>query len=355
MNSEMDRRIHDYLDGRLAEDEKVEFEKQIAHDAELSERIEEYGRIRSALGEETEELSPGFYTRTRAEFESRRTSARRGFRIFSWETAGLALATGLAVVVFVPGLLRDGSTLLPTEVQSDAVTPSSTFDDAPAESFERKLPEKVFAEPPADRLKQKSDLDESSTASPAAAAPEADEEPDWAGKKRSEKEELQFAPLEQPPAPTTRNEARAAGERARSFGLTDVTAEGSIEESGVDAWVLPGGAVAPGEIRVTSRDEIVMGAEDIKDAESFREDKGSSQRSGSLSKSENLPEAGRRNLLIGPRDRPFSCVGILVRRVGDVWVITLSDPSADRPASETGCGVALPDDGMGFLVEGPAR
>ena len=51
-------------------------------------------------------MSPGFYTRLRAEFETRRAPSRRWFRLLSWETAGLATAVLIAVVMFAPLVLR---------------------------------------------------------------------------------------------------------------------------------------------------------------------------------------------------------------------------------------------------------
>jgi hypothetical protein len=81
--------------------------------------------IGGALRSDDDELSPGFYARARERFEqTRRPRSRFGFRILSWEVAGLAAAVLLAGVVFIPELMRDPdlgrAPAVPAETRSDA-------------------------------------------------------------------------------------------------------------------------------------------------------------------------------------------------------------------------------------------
>jgi hypothetical protein len=103
---ELETRIQDYLDGAMSEDERRAFEASLAEDRELARRIDSYRAAANALREDAPSLSPGFYTRLRAEFETRRAPSRRWFRLLSWETAGLATAVLIAVVMFAPLVLR---------------------------------------------------------------------------------------------------------------------------------------------------------------------------------------------------------------------------------------------------------
>ena len=103
---ELEIRIQDYLDGAMSEGELQAFEARLAEDRELARRIDSYRAAANALREDAPALSPGFYTRLRAEFETRRAPSRRWFRLLSWETAGLATAVLIVVVMFAPLLVR---------------------------------------------------------------------------------------------------------------------------------------------------------------------------------------------------------------------------------------------------------
>jgi hypothetical protein len=103
-----DERLQDYLDGRLSETERSEIEARLADDRELARRVEAWREIGRALREDAGEPSSEFYARTRERFE--RSVRRRppwGFRILSWEAAGLAAAVALAGVLFAPELMRE--------------------------------------------------------------------------------------------------------------------------------------------------------------------------------------------------------------------------------------------------------
>ena len=63
-----ERRIHDYLDGRLDAGDRAAFEARLSADEALARRIEELRGVGTALRSPTPELSPGFYARARARF-----------------------------------------------------------------------------------------------------------------------------------------------------------------------------------------------------------------------------------------------------------------------------------------------
>ena len=72
------------------------------------------------LAGDTPELSPGFYTRARARFEEAagRGGRRRGWRVLSWEAAGLAVAAVLALALFLPPIVE--------QTREDALAPAPT-------------------------------------------------------------------------------------------------------------------------------------------------------------------------------------------------------------------------------------
>ena len=103
-----DETLQDYLDGRLSDAARADFEALLRDDTELAARVESSKELGRALRDDPAELSPGFYTRTRARFEeSTRKRPARGFRFLSWEFAGLTAAVALVAVVFVPELVRN--------------------------------------------------------------------------------------------------------------------------------------------------------------------------------------------------------------------------------------------------------
>ena len=103
----------------------AEVEAALGDDPELARRIGVWREIGGALRSGDEELPPGFYARARAGFEqTTRPRSRFGFRILSWEVAGLAAAALLAGVVFIPEMMRDPdlgrAPAAPAESRSDA-------------------------------------------------------------------------------------------------------------------------------------------------------------------------------------------------------------------------------------------
>jgi hypothetical protein len=128
-----DERLQDYVDGRLSEAERAEVEALLRDDPEAARRVAAWRSIGPALRDDETELSPGFYARARERFEESR--APRGWRLLSWETAGLAAAAVLAVAIFVPELMRD-PTLGPETVQPQRVDEERFRADSPAPAVE---------------------------------------------------------------------------------------------------------------------------------------------------------------------------------------------------------------------------
>jgi hypothetical protein len=100
--TEIDRAVHDYLDGRLSEEERRAFEARLERDPELARIVEAYRVAGRALRDAPVELPPGFYVRTRARFEASRPARLTWMRFVSWEATGLAAAALLLTALVLP-------------------------------------------------------------------------------------------------------------------------------------------------------------------------------------------------------------------------------------------------------------
>jgi hypothetical protein len=403
---EEDRRIHDYLDGRLSASERAAFEARLETDPDLAERVRSYRDLGSALRDGDDGLSPGFYTRARAEFVSRTADARHPWlRWLSWETAGLVAATVLAITVFVPGLIRD-ETPLPVDERAvqgrpmqkrsvgDAARPErapvGTQDeggkgdvlteqlriDAPENSRKKKEQTRQLAEeevtlddsdregaratPPVPDAKDAREDRFAPSPPPKAAAPSGSP-----GAAAPADETTADKMRQSATAPGDRRTNEAAGsepqlERAvagRSFGYAANVPVPPI------ARPLPAGVVARGEVRVLGP----RGAGDDRRGQDQGgerdESKGSAEkqsRAAASAQTESQLEtfdtgagaAPGRTVQIGPRDRPFSCASITLTRDADGWRIGIPpwDPDGGTAAAEHGCELTLPDDGLPFRI-----
>jgi len=163
-----DERLQDYLDGRLSDRERAEVEAVLGDHPELARRVAEWREIGAAMRSGDDELPLGFYTRARGRFEqTTRPRSRFGFRILSWEVAGLAAAVLLAGVVFLPEMMRDPdlgrAPAAVAETRSDSAhrdrpsagDPRALLErkkealDVVAPDEERPVPETAFADAPA--------------------------------------------------------------------------------------------------------------------------------------------------------------------------------------------------------------
>ncbi|MCP3978347.1 MAG: hypothetical protein GY716_03305 [bacterium] len=147
MSDAIERKIQDYLDGRLAPEDAEAFERRIAGDGALERRVEELREIGRALRDDGDSVSPGYYTRLRARFEEQSAApARRGFRLLSWQSAGVVAAGLLLTVAFVPGLLQRDE---PATAETGTLTARLQEQEQEKEERQDEKPEQRRAEPPA--------------------------------------------------------------------------------------------------------------------------------------------------------------------------------------------------------------
>lgn len=155
-----DRLVQEYVDGRLTGDSKAAFEARLAQETDLARRVEEYRALGRALREGGAELPAGFHARARARFEDSFARERQGARAratpesgtararaeredenagragsatgwgglmhkaVSWPGLGLAAATLLLAVVFLPHIVRERMETAP--LQQAKTAPSET-------------------------------------------------------------------------------------------------------------------------------------------------------------------------------------------------------------------------------------
>ncbi len=303
MKRTTDEMLQDYLDGRLDNEARAEFEALMESDPELAERVESYRGIGQALRDEEPELSPGFYSRARARFEESGRGKMRMPRLLSWEAAGLATAAALACVLFVPYLLdrdRKGDELPPTETTWEA--PPA----APALEEEKK--EIEFAP-----------------------MPTAEEDLDDTMMPEDEKMEKSAAP---PPLPSVRADAvpaeprREKGDkkRAREVAMGQaVERERLVGPSGIYFHLHPG-VVEPGTVTILETED---------EWRPFAE-------KNELDRMQYDPD--QRWVLIGAREFSFQCNQTIIEKLESSYRITLRPPTDPRLADKFGCAVIVGND-----------
>jgi hypothetical protein len=100
--TDIDRAVHDYLDGRLTEEERRAFEARLGREPDLARTVEAYREAGRALRDEPVELPPGFYARARGRFEAGRPARSDWRRFLSWETTGLLAAAVILTALIFP-------------------------------------------------------------------------------------------------------------------------------------------------------------------------------------------------------------------------------------------------------------
>jgi hypothetical protein len=279
--------LQDYLDGRLGDEARAEFEAMMESDPELAERVASYNEFGRALREDEPELSPGFYTRARARFEESRRGKMRMPRLLSWEAAGLATAAALVCVLFIPYLLdrdRKGEALPPTETIWEAPAVEEAVEEADDEPVleEEKMMEPEFT--------------------PAPAAESLDDSMMLEGEKMERKAAVPPPPSVQADAvPAEPRREKGVKKRARGVVLGQMAETTKISP-------LPPGAVEPGSVSVEVMD----------------------------------PD--RRRVLIGAREWPFRCEEIAVETTSQSYRITLRPATDPSLAAEWGCAVIVGND-----------
>ena len=376
-------RIQDYLDGRMNEAERGAFEAQLAGDATLARRVEDYRIAGQALRADPPALSPGFHTRLRARYEAARRPAPRWFRLLSWETAGIATAVVLAVALFTPFLFRQG--LAPAE-------PAAL---EPMLELERQQRTDEYAEPPAGQetpgRSSRIVLDEKEQAAKVGTddLDEPEAKPDAA-----ENEEREWAPA--PPVARDLRDAEQKNEPQDEVGSLEETGEGEKaarkkEEAGVrkagvaeDAAAPAPLEAAPSQEKLKKRDvggeqdafrarselsgmasapqgfELQPGAVDPGAVVEVTDEAGwnvliRGQATDRFADTGGLGELGDytpgvRIVLVGPRGHAVDCRRTIVRSTEETYEIRLVPPAPGTSEHVHGCAVRLPDDGRSIRI-----
>jgi hypothetical protein len=356
-----DERLQDYVDGRLAENERAEIEVLLEEDAELARRVEGWREIGRALRDETVDLPPGFHARARERFErSRRGRAPWGFRLLTWEAAGLAAAVLLVGAIFVPGatiLWRGGA--LPDSPPRIEEAGEERMEEPVLES----APRQEGADTPADALKKTESApsagrDKGRVAVPEPAwAPVPQDAPAEGMEPEAAADEVRREPRPAPPpararhapapsvdaarieeaprAPAAKREKEDKGSRAPAFGFLEEDADASAVGSGrlADLVVI---ALPPGVV-------VQEGIEVVEDRATWNAWL-SGPAGGALSALGGFDPA-QRLVLVGRGDG-IDCASLEVRDVRDGYRVRTA------PAGEhSGCAFVLPRDGRGVRLE----
>ncbi len=342
MSREDQRRLHDYLDGRLSEEEATRFEEKLAREPELAELVEAYRGLGRELRELPAELPPGFHARARARFEERRRGRHSWMAWLSWETVGLAAAALLVLAIFVPPILRDHPAVpalappLHEEVETDRPEPSPVpKDEAPAIAAEPAEGEESAREVPGgDRLELEEKVATAQRETGFAPAPEPapSQAPTAPGRMQNEKLEEQPQDLrgDRDLASPRRLEPLEAG---RAGLVKKRSAAAAAAPASTRFSVLPEGLVPPGEVRILDTEIAAMGR---------ALDKGNDELSSPGVVSALAPDfRDERVALIGRRDRAIDCAGTEVR-IADDEVLLILHPSARADEPVTGCAIVIP-------------
>ncbi len=353
---DIDRRLQDYLDDRLDDREREELEALIRDDPAVAAELESFRELRQALREDSggaDALSPGFYTQAKSRFaQSQKQRKYRGFRVLSWETAGLAAAAVITLALFMPDILeRPGETSVESRFETlrqveadathdpaDARTKQAGKDDdvademaatpAPAEAGKRKVSERIVGlDAPVEEEKVTGRTQDVERVDRVEAAPP---RPNLS------------APQPTPPA-TRRREARQKAATANaeladeSFAGAAMKKESSrsFADRGSVAVGLPEGTVERNEIRIvedrTEWERLLLGGA----GESIR------------SLGDYAPS--RRLVLIGAGADRIDCASLTVEPAGDIYRISIG--ATQGGAGFGGCALTLPRDGREVVVE----
>jgi len=354
------RRIQEFLDGRLETAERQAFEDELRDDPKLAQRVAFLREVGEALRAEPDPLPPGFYTRLGARFGSI-PETRRWFRPVSWETAGLIAAVALAAVLFLPSLVRREIADLP-----GAMAPAGdrraveTAEPAEAQPSRRPEPakEERFAESPGvaeqetlvDELDEQETVPVEPTASKlkkaAKGAPETDRESfapvppsapsadsgrvegstrESAAKDDADAAAPQPEPLRQDRAAApSEAEPQALGDRFQPVGSARSEEARTVQDAALAGAPLEPGTVGPGIVRLVEPidDERKRMAQSL--------------------------AAPLRSILVGPRETALDCGGARLRVTADGYEILLA-----RGESRHGCRFDLPGDGRPVRVVDP--
>lgn len=362
--SSIEREVQDYLDERLTPHERIAFEERMRVDPRLSLRVQAAKELGTLLREDPGALSAGFYARARRRFEESAGEGRRGgFRLLSWEAAGLAAAAALVMALFIPHFVREGAPE-PGRPASGPQAPQGGFaNDAPTSEPVRpptprpQTPSAMQAKPASPPEEKKGDR--------GAAAPSGTEDayaPVPPKARHDEADPESFTPLGAPrerendvaddafaPAPQA-GEVELAGPKSpaamqeRSLGKTAAqslrAAPAHRAPFAPTTVSLPRGIVAPGAVRIEEPQawEALLRGE-----------------AGPALAALGPADTERRLVLIGERHDLDDCSALVVVETAEAWELRYhpAERAGLARAASGGCALALPGDRKVVRVAGP--
>jgi len=343
--SSKEQRLQDYLDGRLTPEERAAFEELLRAEPELAAAARTARRVGKALREEASELSPDFYARARRRFEESTGEQRAGFRMLSWETAGLAAAAVLAFALFVPHFMREGTPVdSPESALADGIgageavdSDVATLDEAVTgrrDALDKETAEGQFGiEEPKPKREKKQKSDDAAASNVALA-------------------EEEFAPVP-PPAPRDAVEVAPAAEpeprMEQSAAKAPATVQGRGMMKGSDAPLRSAakmGAAAAATAVTLPLDVVEPGTfQTLERREAW--DALLRSEAGSDLAALGSPDPAKRLVLLGDRGDLGDCADLGVFSTADGWEVRyrpVEHTGRERTASG-GCALTVPRDG----------
>ena len=353
----LEAELQDYLDGRMPEDRRREFEARAAGDPALARRIRAHRDDAEALRAGTVSLSPDFHARLRARFEERHAAAPRWFRLASWEAAGLAAAVIVAAVLFVPLFVGDRpgpavpagpAARPPVQAESRSVAPQEPVREGRADArdeagaaADRRMskPEQPARKnaPESEPGKEKKVL--ADAAAPGAAAPQpAREEFAPAPPPPSAPSATESNALEKGPAAGTSFGGEVAGEPYAAAQAAPPAQLARTARRSPVGIAVPAGVVEPGAAR-----EVV--------------DPGDWTEVASRAEASAIGryDPALRVVLVGERDGGLDCPASTTVETAAAHEIRLAGAGPDPPRDGHGCAFVLPRDGKPVRLSGPRR
>lgn len=321
---ELERAIHDYLDGRMPERERASFQARREQDVELAERLEFHRSVGRALRSPVEGPRPGFARRARARFESADRRRAGWGSLLRWEAAGMVAAGVLLALLVLPSR-REGVPASGVSQPSESEALQSAYDRA-----------EPAPRPPDSAAigTEKKESSQTPTYAPAPAAAVAKEAVGASAPLAEVGQERGDQPTDDRAAGAASVEESAQGQLAsRMKSLADAA-------STHRAVRLPEGSVSAGSVeRLPAID--LDASKDVNDTTRF-------------ALSELRPIRGQEDvLLIGPRASPVSCDGYRIEMTAQTLRILLPSPAPGLPESPSGCAIIVPASSLPVVVEDP--
>ena len=369
--------LQDYLDDRLDAEQRRRFEVRLAHDETLARRVALALETRKAMRHPEEELSEAFYTRTVARFAAGRRRSPFGL---SWSTAGLAVATIAAAVLFVPGILRKEIAVPATTQTQSEVSPlaegSLQKNNGRAESFdESDVADADRASADAKESNVANKIQSSVVGSDAPTDPEFEGLERRVGSREASNEpvpppaELQAPKPQRPPgkqenaSPVIADELSPVHPRLQSGALQEKAqeqAKGSLDDienievgesdEGVYRRARADASFKFGDVSLSSVFEIADDLVGVGEIELLDMRDAERDLVSSLKKKDARAPIEDRLVAIGRRPGLEACAALTVRRTEKAWEIDYEDSGSS--IGTVSCGVNLPSDGVEIRFQG---